>query len=373
MIACVPMAIQVVIDDVGWWCGRDDGARNGPFRTGAPRDHVPADYRAIAELGKRLRMRPQAAMVLSEWDRTNALRRLPSATWMGAAWDNARWQGPWLDAAAAVLHDQRAHIDIALHGIGHEFWTDGAASRAEWHDRAGHMRPPSEVRAHLEAYARLLEQQDLRGFPTSFVPAAFLHRFGGAFAPILKACGIRYISTPYRTLFRERDTEAPDLGIDAGLLTVDRGADLCKWFEIAPEPAGEIAGPVCGLHWPNLLHPDPARNGEVVDRWVRLLAPYQTRFDRMLAPDTARGFSQLAYHRWVEIREEAQGVTLDWRKVPAAPGILDSFYLKLHLPESATVTANGLTIMEIFEEMPGQWRLLIACDSALSCGTVEWR
>jgi hypothetical protein len=92
------MAIQVVIDDVGWWCSEDGSARGEPFRTSCPRNHVPADYRAIIELGRRLNMHPQAAMVLCEWDRTNLLRKLPSSTWMGDAWDNARWQGPWRES-----------------------------------------------------------------------------------------------------------------------------------------------------------------------------------------------------------------------------------------------------------------------------------
>lgn len=63
---CIPMPIQIVIDDVGWWCGTDGHEYNEPFRTGINRDHVPADYQAIVELGKQLNIRPRAAMVLCE-------------------------------------------------------------------------------------------------------------------------------------------------------------------------------------------------------------------------------------------------------------------------------------------------------------------
>jgi len=353
------MAIQVVIDDVGWWYSEDGSARNEPFRTGCPRNHVPADYQAIIELGKRLGMRPQAAMVLCEWDRENLLRALPSSTWMGDAWDNTRRQGPWLDETAALLRDNREYIEIVLHGIGHEFWRDGVMERAEWHDRQGAMRPEAEVRAHLNYYARLLAQNGLGSFPTTFVPAAFLHRFGGALAPILAEHGIRYISTPYRTMFRSRKTEAPDFGIDAGLLTVDRGHDLFRWFTTGPDPQDEIAGPICGMHWPNLLHLDPARNTEVVDGWVLLLQPYDTRFDRMLAPDTAAGFSQLVYHRWTKVTCDEHSVSLDFRKVDAAgaKGVLDTFFLKVQTDSPAVFTADGMEILESREELPGQWRL----------------
>ncbi|MHB0936867.1 MAG: hypothetical protein ACYC6A_10790 [Armatimonadota bacterium] len=371
MQACIPMAIQVVIDDVGWWCGENGSARGEPFRTACPRDHVPADYLAIIELGRRLGMRPQAAMVLCEWDRTNLLRGLPNSTWMGDAWDNTRWQGPWLDEAAALLQDHRDHVEIVLHGIGHEFWVDGAVERAEWHDRQGRMRAKGDVRAHLDFYARLLEQNGLGSVPVSFVPAAFLHRFGGELAPILAEYGIRYISTPFGTIFRSRETEAVDFGIDAGIITVDRGRDLFNWHITGPMPQGEIDGPVCGMHWPNLLHEDPARNAEVVDGWVRLLQPYDTRFDRMLAPDTAAAFSQLVYHRWTEVTWDERGISLDFKKVDAAgaKGVLDTFYLKVRSDSAAAFAADGMEILESQEEMPRQWRLHLHRSSG--CGSLH--
>ena len=72
--AFVPMPIQVVIDDVGWWSGENGTKRQEPFRTGINRNHVPADYRAIVDLGVKLGVRPQAATILCEWDRKNILR-----------------------------------------------------------------------------------------------------------------------------------------------------------------------------------------------------------------------------------------------------------------------------------------------------------
>lgn len=195
----IPMPIQVVIDDVGWWSGEDAHTRNEPFRTGIARDHVPADYAAIVSLGRQLNMRPQAAMILCEWDRDNLLRELPPSQWMGTAWDNRRWVGPWLDEAADVIRAGSAHIELTLHGVGHEFWTDGVASRAEWHDKQLRMRPRTEVEAHLDYFGRILDQHGLGPFPESFVPAAFLHCFGAAdenLAEIFVAYGIRYMSTP---------------------------------------------------------------------------------------------------------------------------------------------------------------------------------
>lgn len=130
--ASIPLAIQIVIDDVGWWDGRDGHERGEPYRSGAPRSHVPADYAAIVELGRRLGARPQAAMIMCEWDRANILRDVPSATWLGGDWDNSRWVGPWLDEAADLINNGRDHFELTIHGIGHEYWDDqGQASRAE--------------------------------------------------------------------------------------------------------------------------------------------------------------------------------------------------------------------------------------------------
>lgn len=50
----IPMPIQIVIDDVGWWSGEDGNKRQEPYRTGIGRNHVPADYRAIVDLGIKL-------------------------------------------------------------------------------------------------------------------------------------------------------------------------------------------------------------------------------------------------------------------------------------------------------------------------------
>lgn len=358
MNACIPMGIQVVIDDVGWWCGEDGSARGEPYRTGCARNHVVADYAAIVELGRRLGMRPQAAMILCEWDRTNLLRELPSSTWMGQRWDNSRWVGPWLEETAALLRDQAAHIELTLHGVGHEFWAGPGFTRAEWHDRDGRMRPEPEVRAHLDYFRRLLDQNGLGGFPVSFVPAAFLHRFGSGLARILAGHRIRYISTPYRTMFRTRETEDRYFGIEDGLLTVDRGNDLTGWRVTGGEPSGDLDGPVCGMHWPNLLHADPARNSDVVDRWVRLLSPYDSRFDRMLAPDTASGFSQLVYHRWTSMAPGADEAVLDFRKVDesGAVGVIDSFFIKVKGEEARRLRVEGMEILDVRPE-DGQLRL----------------
>jgi hypothetical protein len=175
---CIPMPLQVVIDDVGWRRGRNDGANNGPYRTGVERNHGVEDYAALVTLGKARGVRPLAAFVIGEWDRHNRLRAYPSSQWMGTHWDNASIIGDWLDASAQCLIDGENHLELALHGVGHEYWRDGRMERAEWHDAAQRPRPRDEHSAHLEAFATIWKDNGLGALPTSFVPCAFLHRFG---------------------------------------------------------------------------------------------------------------------------------------------------------------------------------------------------
>lgn len=174
----LPMPLQVVIDDVGWWSGEDGSKRQEPYRTGINRNHVPADYQAIADLGRALGIRPQAAFILCEWDKENILRRVPTSTWLGDKWDNSRWVGSWLEEAAEIIRNNRNHFELTLHGIGHEYWEGGTFTRAEWTDSKGQMRPQEQVELHLDYYGKLMDQHALGSFPKSFVPAAFRHSFG---------------------------------------------------------------------------------------------------------------------------------------------------------------------------------------------------
>lgn len=322
--AAVPMPLQIVIDDVGWRDGEDGHLRQEPYRTGIARQHVPEDYAAIISLGRQLGMKPQAAFILCEWDIHNRLRDLPHSTWMGADWDNSSRVGTWMDEAAAIMQNGREHVELTLHGIGHEFWENDTFTRAEWHSREGVMRPAEEVRAHVEMFARLLEDHaGLGKMPASFVPCAFLHRFGGDanLAKILREYGVDFISTPFQSMHGREQTQYDLFGFDHGVMTVDRGRDLFNWPVIDP-PFSEIQqidSPICGMHWPNILHPDPTRNEEVVSRWVTYLQSYQDRLDRILAGNVNMFRTQLAHHVCSKIQQRGNEITIDFSGVDCLP------------------------------------------------------
>lgn len=349
----IPMPIQVVIDDVGWWSGEDGSLRQEPYRTGIQRNHVPADYEAIVEMGRMLGIRPQAAMILCEWDQENILRQLPTSTWMGEKWDNSRWVGPWLEEAAAIIRENQDHFELTLHGVGHEYWMDDTFTRAEWTDSNGQMRPRDQVEKHLDYFEKLMNQHQLGTFPKSFVPAAFRHSFGPSegrnvsLAELLKKKGINYINSPFSSMYNRERVQYGCFGMDAGVMTIDRGNDEFEWDVFPGNPSGELNGSTCGMHWPNLLHPDPERNLEVVRKWVDYLKPYDDKPDRMLAGNSVVFQHQLVHHVLTDTRMEGNSIMLDFTKtdqLPASMG-LANFTIKLRTNNPAlTFKSDGIKI-----------------------------
>jgi hypothetical protein len=351
----IPKPIQVVIDDVGWWSGKDGHEYQQPYRTGINRDHVPADYQAIVELGKALGVRPQAAFVLGEWDRKNILKNVPHSTWMGKKWDNSKWVGPWLEEAADIINRNTEHFEITMHGLGHEWWTDGEFTRAEWATRNGIMRPKDIVQIHIEAFAAILKENDLGELPKSFVPTAFNHGFGitpgndQSMAEILGSNGFTYINTPFYNMLNKDKVQYGIFGVDAGVITVDRGSDLFDWDVIGKKPEGKIEGTTCGMHWPNLLHEDPDRNLEIVDAWVKLLAPFNDQTETMLVKNSVIFQKQLAHYRSTKINTSDGKINLDFSETDTLGTIMvnDELTVKVSAEKKLKFTSDQLNIVSV--------------------------
>ena len=343
IMAVIPMPIQVVIDDVGWWSGKDGSKQQEPYRTGISRDHQPVDYEAIAALGRALGIRPQAAMILCEWDKKNILRKLPTSTWMGKKWDNSKWVGKWQEEASDIIRKNNRNFEFTLHGIGHEYWEGDKFTRAEWADKKGIMRPRDQVEKHLDYFGKIMDQHNLGPFPVSFVPTAFCHTYGKSsgndvsMAELLKKRGITYINTPYQSMLNAKAVDHGTFGFDSGVMTVDRGHDLMNWFVSGKAPSGKINGPTCGMHWANIIHPDPSRNQEIVEEWVKLLAPYNVAMETMLSPDSVSFQNQLAHHTCTRVNITDKNIELDFNEADSLPGSLKKNQLTLKVKSQ-----NGL-------------------------------
>ena len=319
--------IQIVIDDVGWRNGFDGSAQGQPFRSGAERLHDERDYEAIAMLGQALGVRPQAAMILSEWDCKNELAQIPSASWLGAKWDNSHNLGPWMKACAQVLRDQSEFIEVTMHGLGHEYWNGAHFSRAEWANEDGEMRASDEVEKRIKLFHALMDYHDLGPKPESFVPCAFCHGFGKGSDGIqgfLSAAGIKYVSTPFNMMKKYQEPQAAQIGIDQGVTVLDRGHYQVPWnaFDALDEQLS-IPGPILGIHWTNLLHEDPGKNDQVIDKWVAHLKRLGTSHDVSLARNTQEAWTQFYYHSFYDVFEEESGLVL--RAKSCAPQMIPGY------------------------------------------------
>jgi hypothetical protein len=136
-------------------------------------------------------------------------------------------------------------------------------------------------------------------------------------------------------------------GIDAEVMTVDRGEDLFDWNIIGGKPVTKLTGPTCGLHWPNLLHPDPERNPEIVSGWVNFLAPYNNQIETLLAPDSVFFQQQLAHHICTEAVVTGPFIDLDFEKTSALPEPVAGHQLVIKLRSKAELqfTAENIKII----------------------------
>ena len=248
----IPRAVQLVIDDVGWREGWRLDDQGGPYRAGIDRLLGPADYAAIADLGQALGIRPTAAMVLCEWDRENVCARQPTCTQAGAAWDNSARAGAWSDEAARCFAERAAHIELALHGVGHEHWDDGRITRAEYYAHGQGKWRWEDLQGHLEVFRAILDQHGLgpaagHRLPRHFIPCAFAYLLDEAddtdTGALVASAGCEWCSTPFGALTQRTPLPAATGGVNHGVLIVDRGNNGVPWYAVDQVPA-QIMGQV---------------------------------------------------------------------------------------------------------------------------------
>ncbi len=317
----IPPSLLVVIEDVGWWSGRDESLSNGPYRTGMGRPHGPEDYEAIAFLGKRLGTRILCGMVFCEWDRKNLLRRTPTATWLGASWDNPFRYSPLLDQAAKVINGHSEFIEIGFHGVGHEFWENGVVSRAEFHDIHGNMRGRADIIAHFEAFYELLKQSGIEAqTPNIFIPPALKHSFGNGekgFQKILSDFEIRFVLTVFEKAKQHAPPVYDHFTRECGVTLIERGLSPVQWNQTASGPVFAFGWPILPLHWGNILHNDPMENLSVTEKWVNFIRQGAKKNGLLFLPTISETLTQIIYSRLAELKPIQNGFEIHLEKVRA--------------------------------------------------------
>lgn len=332
----IPAALQINMDDVGWWCGRDDRKIGGPSRTAMPRKHCVADYQAIADLGAALNMQISCAFVLGEWDMDNRLSKdVLHFSHYGDKWDNASHRNREdLEKAAEIVRNS-PYIDIALHGLYHGYYKPEADFHDYsdfWYPQGGrlHMVPEKEIRNRIEHYLRICEEYDFRKKITTYVPPSARHR-PYTITEILKDYGIRQIFT----LIKDMDKEAEPVDeygfdrifVENGIMTVDM-SHFVPWdavdmdFDPLPPSFG-----VLSTHWPNFLNVDPQKHGQSLERIVKYFKKCSETFGIILSRNAGFAASQELYKKYVKTAWADNAVVFDLSQVPEAGGRSSSFFI----------------------------------------------
>lgn len=345
----IPMPLIVIIEDVGWWSGKDGSGYNQPFRTGMPRDHVPDDYKALAAFGKGLDMRVLAGFILCEWDKENILKNLPSATWMGRRWNMEDKYREYYKTAASIIKREKDYIEFGLHGVGHEFWQDGKMDRSEFHNSSGQMRDPDEIRRHLAFFYKLMDQHGFDFQPRTFIPPALKHSFGNCdqgFQKILSEFGIEHVTLIFDRSKLYRAPQTRTIGWENNILLVERGEADVPWHVVSAEPVFKFDRPVMALHWANILDPDPEKNLIIVDKWVRYIKENAEKNGFLLSRDTSSCFTQYIHKVMSKIEKKGEEFVIDmsWKKKVPENLVGESLFLKIYTPSGVTFKVYGADV-----------------------------
>ncbi len=330
------------MDDLGWFCGKDDSGAGGPSRTGMPRPHGALDYIAVNELGKRLNMKISCAFVLGEWDPDNRLAKIPYLSKFGDNWNNAAYINITEARKCAEVINASEYIDINIHGLLHGYYLEGVdidnydkSDYAYTEKGVFHKIIDDEIRAKLDAFLDLIKYYGINKTIDSFIPPSFLYH-PYVFSYILKDYGIKYIST----IFKNFDYKSPcgkpfnsPADVENGIITVDRNNNPIPWNEYASDPrALPVITGVFGCHFPNILHIDPRRNYEVVDRWVEYFEKCAEEFGVILSEDMNFLATQSLFLSFANVEKREDGLAIDISAVPEATGKSNCFYISAHKP-----------------------------------------
>lgn len=359
-LATIPHSFFIVVDDVGWWYGKDQRYKNGPSRSGLEqRRHSIEDYQAIIALGRSLNMRIKCGFVIGEWDRTNLLARVRHSNKHGIHWDQASRLDRQIDETRDLINASSSYMEMAVHGLVHMYWdNDGRMQHAEFYqkatDGAGYvMTPPDIAREHLDAYFTIYRQNGFTADLRSFIPPCFLyiHSEGrDQLSAILAEYGIRYLSTPFAGMGYTGQVKPEGACVENGIITVDRTSDLIRWDVVGATPPDIMKKSFFGMHWINFLHPEVAKNTETVQAWIQYFAQYKHQFDILVARDIAMASTQALYKKHTRIQVDPDKIVLDFTAVDQQGAAMLDPSVYLNISNTKTPRADQATDLQVYEK-----------------------
>ncbi len=333
----IPQVLQIVVDDLGWFCGDDDRESGGASRSGMTRRHCYKDYEAINKLGEALDQKIFCAFCLGEWDPDNRLRKFPTMSKYGEGWDNASYIDIEETRKCAEVINASPYIDFALHGMGHGYYSDDNENtdRSDYYKKVGKqtvLTGEEYIRGILDAFFEIKEYYGINKEVTSFVPPSGAYRID-ELSKILADYGIKYVSTPLR--FAKCEGEKPaDIFFEGDIITMDRYNDITHWdqhsidySEMKPKTN------TFGSHWPNWLHIDPDRNDEVIKSAIKYFYRCAEDQSTIISRDMRFCVTQTMFWKLATVTENNDGsAVIDITNVPRHENMNDVFYINSRFP-----------------------------------------
>jgi len=327
----IPDTFMLIVDDVGWWL-EGDKRYDAPIADFArplnSRPYCFEDYRSLVEIGKALNMRVLCGFTIGEWDRDRLLASVPRSNMYGKNWTNSEvLEHPErLDEVRDYINSNADYIEMAVHGLMHMTWNDdtGECIFAEYYQGpVGNrtMTPPDLMRKHLDAWFAIYERNGFTAKVDKLIPCCFLYNYSqgdGEMSYILKDYGIKYVSTPFKSMGYDTPEPPVNAAMENGILTTDRSSDLTPWYHYdAPTP--DILKTSCyGTHWPHFFALDPSDNMKTAARWIEYFKQYKTKFEVLCARDHRQGANQQFYKRFTKFTETAENeYVLDFTEADA--------------------------------------------------------
>lgn len=311
----IPRPLHIVLDDMGWMSGKDDRANGGPSRLGINRKPCYKDYLAVNQLGKRISMKITCAFVLGEWDPDNRLGAIKNLS-KYRIWDNATYldREELLKCVDAVNGSE--YIDLAVHGLLHGYYAQDIdnTDESDFYYRKNEklfMIPEAEVRERLDSYFDLLKFYRINKKVNTFVPPSFSYRFN-ELSSVLKDYGIEYVSTIFSNM--ETDEKQKIAAVEQnGIINIDRNINDIEWdmFDSDLSVLPTDTNGILGLHWPNLLHSDRDKSGEVINRAAEFFLRCSENFGTILSRDIEFCANQSLFYRFAKIEQRENETVID--------------------------------------------------------------
>ncbi len=373
----LPVALQVVMDDIGWFNGRDTRCEEGPSRTGIPRKHVAEDYEVIDAIGRAIGQKINCPLVIGEWDKKTRLRGMPHATNNEKGWDMAA-EIDYAEAERCFAAIESAdYLEFAFHGLMHGYWQDGISladtefSRPKSLDYKTKYAPNAwyepvdneYFESHVETFFKIYEDwgfsKKIRSFtsPSSVRSGIEENRH---MVEIMKKYGMIYWSNGWGAVKNLCEVIDGVIFINKAFTSVS-----VPWnaYGVDPDAVADYSferndgvkyaeQAVFGLHWPNFLQFNPKKNLDGVESWARYFKRQAEIFGVMLSKDIAFGASQAVYRKKSILDVKKDGLVIDLSAVDGsgAIGLSDTFHISIENSLKPTLAKGAhLSLYETHE------------------------